>query len=171
MSRSCLMHSAPMASSSAREKTLPTGLWLCVCVRARARNVSYLGRKVGRRGKGGWRSLRRVEELREGGWLAAEVRTGASAQVGGFRRREGGGLTIIRVRGVMAFSSSCMSTVHSEAEMISLSPFGGGFRGTHLTMPPGIWMLYRYLNGKVSAWPETSADAPPFPPPFWVRSY
>ena len=53
--------------------------------------------------------------------------------------------TMIRVLEVMVFSRRERSRVHSEAEVLVISPFAGGERGTYFTTPPGISMLEMYL--------------------------
>src|SRR5947209_4704560 len=59
-------------------------------------------------------------------------------------------ITTILVRGVIAFSNSSMFRVHSEAEHIRSPPWDGGWRGTHLTIPPGMRILSRYLFCPIS---------------------
>ena len=58
--------------------------------------------------------------------------------------------TIMRVLDVMAERSAGRLTVHSEDEVVSVDPFGGGVRGTYFITPPGISMLDMYWSKKGS---------------------
>lgn len=55
-------------------------------------------------------------------------------------------MTIIFVLGVIAFSSSSKSTVHSADDDVRVAPSFGGCRGTYTIFPPGISMLLMYLD-------------------------
>ena len=54
--------------------------------------------------------------------------------------------TIMRVCGLMAFSSAVMSMVQSAAEVVLVAPSLGGWRGTYFIVPPGISILDMYLG-------------------------
>ncbi len=55
-------------------------------------------------------------------------------------------MTSIFVLGVMAFSSSSKSMVHSAADEVLVLPSLGGCIGTKTIFPPGISMLLIYLE-------------------------